>query len=147
MTKLEKRIRTAAAALVVLLAGWAVLKAQTQGGFKFLGIVSRVITPNGDGINDYVLVCLDNPSDSGVSGKIYSLLGSSVGTMTGPLPLSAPPPGGVGNVACPTTPSGFAGKYLFWDGTSGGTRVRSGVYVYEIKSEGQSITGTLVVVR
>ena len=31
-----------------------------------------------------------------------------------------------------------------WDGKSNGTTVRSGVYLYQLKSEGTTVTGTVV---
>lgn len=122
-----------AAALLPLL---QTVHAQT-GGFRWFGPLGRVITPNGDQKNDLAFFCFDNFSDSGVSGKIYTVLGSEVASMTHVRAALAgcAPSGG-------TLP-----QYASWDGTAQGVRVRSGVYVYRVEAEGKSYAGTLLVVR
>lgn len=112
------------------------VQAQT-GGFRFFGPLGRVITPNGDQKNDFAFFCFDNFSDSGVSGKIYTVLGSEVASMTH---VRAALPGCAAN-------GGTLPQHASWDGTAQGVRVRSGVYVYRIEAEGKSYAGTLVVVR
>lgn len=126
-----------AAGLVALL-GTAQIHAQS-GGFRFFGPLGRVITPNGDNVNDYAFFCFDNFSDSGVSGKIYTLLGSEVASM-GPKTSSTLPV----LTACP---GGTLPQYVSWDGTANGSYVRSGIYVYRIEAEGKTYAGTLLVVR
>lgn len=87
---------------------------------------NKVITPNGDGFNDYVVFTLDNPRDSAFGGKIYDLTGALVAEMR---------------------PGSQVADTLEWDGRSGGTVVPRGVYVYQIKSEGKTFNGTIVVIR
>jgi len=68
----------------------------------------------------------DNPNGSGVSVKIYDLRGREV--------VSSLPPGPVSNS-------------LIWDGTAGGRALSGGVYIYTIQSEGQTFSGTLVIIK
>ena len=131
----EKKMRFWTALMVAALAGWSLLSAQ-NGGFLFRGPLSRLISPNGDGRNDVAIFCFENFSHSGVSGAIYSLTGREV--VTG-LPHQNP--------ALAGCPGGSGPESMTWDGKVDGSPVRSGVYVYQIKSEGQAFTGTLLVVR
>jgi hypothetical protein len=86
---------------------------------------NKMLTPNGDGRNDSAVFRFDNPRDSVFTGKIYDVSGAFVADMaSGPLPNS-----------------------LQWDGRAGGRAVSGGVYVYQIRSEGKTFNGTLVVVR
>lgn len=102
------------------------------GGFRFDGPLSRVITPNGDNRNDVAIFCFGNPSDSDVEGRIYTLRGSEVARMSK-----------AGNLAgCPG--GGLNPQSMTWDPRTG---VASGVYVYQLRSEGLVFTGTLLVVR
>lgn len=87
---------------------------------------NKVITPNGDGLNDYVTFTLDNPRDSAYSGKIYDLTGAFVADMR---------------------PGRQVADTLEWDGRAGGAAVPRGVYVYQIKAEGKTFNGTIVVIR
>ncbi|MDP3544169.1 MAG: gliding motility-associated C-terminal domain-containing protein [Elusimicrobiota bacterium] len=130
----SKMIMAGVTALALALFGAASLRAQ-QGGFRFFGPLARVLTPNGDGINDRLLVCYDNFSDSGVSGRIYTVLGAEVASLThvrSVLPGCAP---------------GILTQHAVWDGTANGVRVRSGLYVYRIEAEGKTHAGTFLVVR
>lgn len=112
--------------------------ARAQGGeLRFFGPISRVITPNGDGINDLAFLCFDDPADSDISAKIYSLLGSEVAVL-GPV--------GRGLAGCQAG-SISPNYYLTWDGRSNGTVVRSGIYVYRIQAENRVYSGTFLVVR
>ena len=99
--------------------------------FDVSNISNRAITPNGDHLNDVVVFNGDNPRDSEVTGKIYDIHGAFVSDMTqGPV-------GGPGT-----------GTWsLEWDARSFGQVVRGGVYIYEIRAEGKSHTGTVVVIR
>lgn len=140
--------KTLAAAIVAAGAlAWSALAGAQGGGFAFRGLLGRIITPNGDLRNDYAIFCLDNPSQSGVESKIYTLGGAHVTAMSESRPLGNPPPGGAPPVACPAGALPGSAQFVFWDGRAGGSAVRSGVYVYQIKAEGRSFTGTLVVVR
>ncbi len=117
------------AALLALLALWA-----AADGFQLFGPLSRFLTPNGP-YNQRAIFCFDNPSDSGVSGEIYTLLGAQVSS----LQLQSPAVSGC--------PAGFKPQDLYWDGRENGSVVHSGVYVYEIDAEGHHYTGTVVVIR
>ena len=130
----------AALLIAVLL---AVAAFAQSASFRFFGPLSRVITPNGDASKDNgtAIFCFDNPAGSGVSGNIFSLLGSAVASL-GPTttnPLNSGCPSGV----FPRVSDG----YLSWDGRSNGATVRSGIYVYRITAEQKSYTGTIIVVR
>ncbi len=131
--------RTACVAALAVF-GFALARAQS-GAVVFYGPMSRVITPNGDTINDVAFFCFENPNDSDISGRIYSLLGSEVASIS---PRRDRGSGGVGN-GCPA--SVIKAQFMTWDGTAGGSRVRSGLYVYRFVSEEQVFTGTLLVVR
>ena len=66
---------------------WVAARAQS-GGFRFYGPLARVISPNGDQRNDVAFFCFENPSDSEVTGRVYTLLGTEVASMS-PRALSA----------------------------------------------------------
>lgn len=127
-----RKMIVAAVAAVLLAAG---LAAQ-DGGFRFFGPLGRVITPNGDEKNDFAFFCFDNVSDSGVVGRVYTLLGAEVASMS---PVRAALPG------CPGDPN-FK-QYMTWDGRTSEGVVRGGVYVYRIEAEGRTYAGALLVVR
>ncbi|MBI4676477.1 MAG: gliding motility-associated C-terminal domain-containing protein [Elusimicrobia bacterium] len=97
-------------------------------GFNFdvSGVTNKVITPNGDGLNDTVVFVFDNPKDSGFSGKVFDAKGAYVSEMR-PGPLSR--------------------NSLMWDGKSNGGAVSRGVYIYQIKAEDKVHNGTVVVIR
>jgi hypothetical protein len=93
-------------------------------------VFPRIFTPNGDGINDEVLFAIDNPKASSIEGKIYDVGGNEVADLK-PAGAGAPTP-----------------DTLSWNGRDrNGTLARSGVYIYLIKGEGKSITGTVVVAK
>ena len=108
---------------------------ERTGGFSFnmAGVSNRYLTPNGDGKNDNVVFTFDNPKDSAVTAKIFDLRGRVVAANLPPGPVNC-------------TSSSSCGS-LIWDGTSGGRSVPSGVYIYQIQAEGQSFSGTLVIVK
>jgi hypothetical protein len=101
---------------------------ERTGGFAFNvgGVSNRFITPNGDGKNDDVVFTFDNPRDSAVTGKIFDLRG---------------------RVVVPSLPPGPVSNSLTWDGTAGGRSVSGGVYIYQIQAEGQTFSGTLVIIK
>jgi hypothetical protein len=144
--KSETWVTAAAAMMIAMLL--AVAAFAQSSSFRFFGPLSRVITPNGNSLkpNGTAIFCFDNPAGSGVSGNVYSLLGSAVSAM-GP---ASPNPAGSG---CPlgvydtSGQQGVSGGYVTWDGTSNGAVVHSGVYVYRVTSEQKSYTGTIIVVR
>ncbi|MFI5346995.1 MAG: hypothetical protein ACHQ51_11535 [Elusimicrobiota bacterium] len=131
------------AAAVLAVALLAVGVFAQSAAFRFFGPLSRIITPNGDGKNDQVFFCFDNPSDSDASGKVYSLLGSEVATMG---PRLTPSVAGCAAAGTPQFP-GTSNQSLTWDGRSNGSVVRSGVYIYRITAELKVYSGTLIVVR
>ncbi|MFI5363340.1 MAG: gliding motility-associated C-terminal domain-containing protein [Elusimicrobiota bacterium] len=101
---------------------------ERTGGFSFNvgGVSNRFITPNGDRRNDNVVFTFDNPNNSNVSAKIFDLRG---------------------RVVAGSLPRGPVSNSLIWDGTSAGRAVPGGVYIYQIQAEGQSFSGTLVIIK
>lgn len=94
--------------------------------FDLSGLSNKAITPNGDGLNDTVVFTFNNPRASAVSGKIYDVRGRFVSDMrAGPV----------------------VGNSLIWDGQANGVVVSRGVYLYEIRAEGKTFSGTVVVIR
>lgn len=104
--------------------------AERTTGFAFneAGISNREITPNGDGKNDTVEFLFDNPQYSSITGQIFDLQSHLVSGMQ----------------SCPDQP---ASQCLMWDAKSNGRVVPGGIYVYQIKGEGKTYTGTVVVIR
>lgn len=93
-------------------------------------VYPRLITPNGDGLNDRVFFILENPNDAAVRGEILDPDGRSVATLPDPSATS-----GIGTT-------------LVWDGRDDhGNVVPGGVYIYKIEGEGNSFTGTVGVAR
>jgi len=144
MRMMKKGGAVMAAKRLILAAGLAVLglalSHAQSGAVTFYGPLSRVITPNGDGINDLAFFCFENPQGSAIDGKIYTLLGTEVASMSPQRNRTA----GAG-VGCPA--SIIQAQYTTWAGTADNVRVRNGMYVYRIKTESQVFTGTLLVVR
>lgn len=101
--------------------------------FTLTGLTPRkIFTPNGDGVNDDITLMLENPKDSIVSqAKIFDITGAEVadfqqGMVAGALGITS----------------------LRWDGKGrDGETVRSGVYIYQIQSEGKIINGSIVVAK
>jgi hypothetical protein len=135
MKRTLKTSNLAAALAIIAAMGFALLRAQSEG-FQFHGPISRVITPNGDGLNDLAIFCFGNPADSGVTGKIYSFSGVQIAAMVQQTPALQ---------GCPQ--SGLNPQSMTWDGRMNGRVVTSGIYLYEISAEGRSYTGTILVAR
>lgn len=89
------------------------------------GLTNRILTPNGDRLNDWAVFRYDNPRASEVSGRVHDLKGAFVASLA---------PGPVADS-------------LMWDGRCNGQTVPSGIYVYVIQSEERVFTGTVVVIR
>ena len=129
----KKMIMTALAGLLALFG--AVRIHAPSGGFRLFGPLSRGVTPNGDGLNDRLFICYDNCADSGVSGRIYTLLGAEVASMSH---VRSPLAGCAG---------GTLPQHASWEGRTSEGAVRSGIYVYRIEAEGKTYAGTFLVVR
>jgi hypothetical protein len=94
--------------------------------FDLSNLSSRVISPNGDGLNDLLIFTYDpGPANVAPMGKIYDVKGMFVADMV----------------------PGIAPNSLTWDGKMNGRAVTNGVYVYEIKGDGKTFSGTVVVAR
>lgn len=117
-------------------------KAHALGSvFSFRGSIVRFITPNNDGKNDVGILCYENPNASAPDAKVMDLRGNEVSGMTrwdaGATMTSCQNKYGLGVDA----------EALTWDGRSHGRAVAGGVYIYQVRSEGVTVTGTFVVVR
>lgn len=94
--------------------------------FDLSNISGRVVTPNGDGLNDHIIFSYDpGPRNIQARGRIYDMTGAFVADMT---------PGLVPNT-------------VVWNGKMNGRSASSGVYVYKIEGDGKTYTGTVVVAR
>ena len=134
MNKLAKILAAAA-----ILAGGAVLRAQTPA-FHFYGPIGRFLTPTSPSGNQNAVICFDNPADLGVSGTIYSLLGTKVTDLGSRADATS--------TGCPTKfPGQLKPQYLSWNGQANGSVVHGGVYLYVVIAGAKSYSGTLVVVR
>ncbi|PKM99488.1 MAG: hypothetical protein CVU78_06075 [Elusimicrobia bacterium HGW-Elusimicrobia-2] len=112
------------------------------GGFSYQA-APKIITPNGDKLNDVFFVFYKNlDSQSSLSGKIFNLMGMKVADMANT--------GGAGVIL--TAPSGgwhpqsadsWEG-YFKWSPSRG---ISPGIYIWQIEAEGQVYTGTVVVAQ
>ena len=93
-------------------------------------VYPRIITPNGDGLNDRVYFVLENPNNATVTGEIFDKDGRSVATLPDP------------------SLTGGIGTTMVWDGRDrDGNVVPGGVYIYRIEGEGRKFTGTVGVAK
>lgn len=93
--------------------------------FTFSGVVNRFVTPNGDGRNDTATFQFSNPRDSGGSLRVYDVRGHKVAEVE----------------IQPTTSVSSSVSWV------PGSMMPSGVYIYVISIEQQTVTGAVVVVR
>ncbi len=148
---------------------WTILAAMLAGlaaaqnlGFHFYGVTSRYVTPHNGVQGHSAVFCFDNPNHSGVTGQVYTLFGSQVVTF-----ISGQDGTQVAGSGCSSsnvgacTYAGAACNYVFvssgtipgsleyssWDGTANGSFVHSGLYLYRVRAEGGTYTGTLMVVK
>lgn len=87
----------------------------------------RVFTPNGDGSNEIVTFKYENTNESSIVCWIYDIKGSVVRQL---------------DIV-------ESGEYRFtWDGEDEqGNIAPSGIYIYQIEVEGQTINGTIVLAK
>ncbi|MBI4668301.1 MAG: gliding motility-associated C-terminal domain-containing protein [Elusimicrobia bacterium] len=114
---------------VVNLGKYYVQKLYRAMGFEFdiSRVEPKIITPNGDGLNDVVIFRYSNPTDVKVTGKVFDLTGAYVADITQQGPMA---------------------DSRLWDGKdSNGRPVPGGVYVFQIEAEGKIFNGTIVVAR
>jgi hypothetical protein len=108
---------------------YQIKEATLTGDLTLIQVYPRIITPNGDGLNDEAIFQFGEGSLSGktLSGEIFDVTGQKIATLKpGPDPEST----------------------LKWDGKSdGGQVVPSGIYIYQLSVAGQRVNGTLVVAR
>ncbi|MBA7516824.1 hypothetical protein ES705_08873 [subsurface metagenome] len=87
----------------------------------------RVFTPNGDGNNEQVTFEYENIDENSIVCWIYDIRGSVVRQLD--------------------IVGGGEDKFT-WDGKDeGGNIVPSGIYIYQIEVEGQTINGTIVLAK
>lgn len=101
-------------------------------GFSFKeSTPTKIFTPNGDGFNDTYTLTFDNPAGNLLSQKkIYDITGAEIADF---------------QVMGEETAQVIN---LVWNGKDkDGTTVRSGIYIYQVQSEGKVINGTIVVAR
>lgn len=96
-------------------------------GFRIVSLEpARIITPNGDRINDSFIVNFENPKDSSISGKIFDVTGRDIGEMK----LSS------------------NGTAIIWDGMDrSGNIAVTGSYIYQIRGEQSVINGIVIVAK
>ena len=86
--------------------------------FDLSNVSGRVVTPNGDGLNDSIIFTYDpGPRNAVVRGKIYDMTGSFVADME----------------------AGLVPNTITWNGKMNGRAATSGVYVYKIEGDGRPI--------
>lgn len=94
--------------------------------FDSSNLSGRVLTPNGDGLNDVIIFTYDpGINNDAVTGRIYDITGRHVADMR----------------------PGMSANTLVWDGKSNGRVVGGGPYVYRLQGGGRSYAGTIVVAR
>ena len=87
----------------------------------------RVFTPNGDGNNEQVTFEYENIDENSIVCWIYDIKGSVIRQLD--------------------IVGGGEDKFT-WDGKDeGGNIVPSGIYIYQIEVEGQTINGTIVLAK
>ena len=100
---------------------------QSFGGLTLTEVAPRVVTPNGDSLNDVVLFRFDDTlAGLPVESAILDIHGAKVGSMT---------------LANNDT-------WLVWNGKDeSGRALPAGIYIYSIKIGQKRATGTVVVAR
>ncbi|MFH1282467.1 MAG: gliding motility-associated C-terminal domain-containing protein [bacterium] len=89
-------------------------------------VYPKIITPNGDGYNDRFFIKYSNPYDNELEAKIYDLSGCEIAGL----------------------PKSEVEDYFYWDGKdSKGNVVESGAYIFQVRGEGQTFNGVIIVAR
>jgi hypothetical protein len=91
--------------------------------------MNRLVTPNGDGLNDTFIFRCHNPRDSGIDAKIFDLSGREIAVMR------------IKRIGT----SDFYYDYEWNPNNSG--KAEGGVYVYQVRVETKVYKGTVIVVR
>ena len=101
--------------------------AQSLGGVTLTEVAPRVVTPNGDLLNDVIYFKFDNTlTGLPIETEVFDIHGAKVSQLTMNSDETA----------------------LTWDGKSdSGQNVPSGIYIYTIKLGGRQASGTVVVAR
>ena len=109
-------------ALMSLLAGLSsAAPIGARGGFAFTGVTNRLITPNGDGLNDKAVFLFANRQDAAGSLKIYDARGHLVTSID----------------------IQSSDRSASWDPGI----APSGMYFYVISIEDSTVSGSLAVIR
>ena len=129
MYKVFNKIKVNQRVVIIIIAAATILITiqPDQADFQLTQVSpDKVITPNGDGINDEINFTFDNPKESIVSGCIYDINGAIVADLIW----------------------GGDNTSLKWDGRSlNGNTVKEGIYIYQIKAESRIINGSVLVIK
>lgn len=95
------------------------------GGFALIEVSPRIFIPGGSAANREVVFSFSNPDESTVSASIYNINGRLVAQLNNSNAVRA-----------------------VWDGRdNAGRQAPSGIYIYQIESEGTVYNGTVVLAR
>jgi gliding motility-associated-like protein len=124
------RIKTQSILFITILAINSTLMAggsQSLGGITLTEVVPRVVTPNGDLLNDVIYFKFDNTlSGIPIESDVYDVHGAKVSDLS----LSSDE------------------TALVWNGKDqSGRNLPSGIYIYAIKLGDKQATGTVVVAK
>ncbi|MCG3205311.1 MAG: hypothetical protein KCHDKBKB_02030 [Elusimicrobia bacterium] len=123
-------IKSGITTILLLLGSWPVAfgsGSQSLGSITLTEVAPRIVTPNGDLLNDVVYFKFDDTvSGFPIESNVYDIHGAKISDMTINSNETA----------------------LLWDGKDdNGRTVPSGIYIYSIKLGSRLATGTVVVAR
>ncbi|MBT9175176.1 MAG: hypothetical protein DDT22_00850 [candidate division WS2 bacterium] len=105
------------------------LTARSQFSVDKNQVYPKIITPNGDGKNDFLTIIFDGPA--GIEEKVTAFIYDNFGRYVAKLDKR-----------------GLTTTSLRWDGVDDDNNVvPSGIYIYQLEAEGKIINGTVVVSR